>query len=209
MTDNNRQLNTNQRDPEDNALDRELNAALAKFTAVEPRAGLEERVLANLRAEQEHAAEHSWWRWPAIAVLTAAIVVTVFATWRSRKPAQNIAEQHPAATTPANGHAGTRVANNGGGGSTRPRETAPTRKLKPHAVSHSVAMGPSKPMLDKFPSPQPLSVQETILTRYVANYPDHAALIAQARTEELRRDSAEETGEAASANGQNSRQQNK
>src|ERR1700693_710302 len=99
MTDNNRQLNTNQRDPENNALDRELNAALAKFTAVEPRAGLEERVLANLRAEQEQAAERSWWRWPAMAVLTAAIVVTVFATWRSGKPAQNIAEQHPAATT--------------------------------------------------------------------------------------------------------------
>ncbi len=208
MTDNNRQLNTKQRDPENAALARELNAALAKFAAVEPRAGLEERILANLRIEQKHAAERSWWRWPAIAVLAAAIVLTVFATWRLGKPAQNIAEQHPAAATPANGHAGTQVANNGGGSSTRPRETASTRKVKLHAVSHSVAMGPSK-KLDKFPSPQPLSVQETILTRYVENYPDHAALIAQARTEELRRDSAEEMGEAASTNGQNSRQQNK
>ena len=37
-----------ERDP----LDRDLDAALAKYAAVEPRAGLEDRVLANLRAER-------------------------------------------------------------------------------------------------------------------------------------------------------------
>ena len=36
------------------------------------------------------------------------------------------------------------------------------------------------PKLDQFPSPQPLSEQEKILTNYVAQYPEHAVLIARA-----------------------------
>ena len=65
------------------------------------------------------------------------------------------------------------------------------------------------PKLEQFPSPQPLSEQEKILARYVNTYPEHAALIAQARTEELRRDSAEEMGEAGLAGNENSQQRNK
>ena len=43
------------------------------------------------------------------------------------------------------------------------------------------------------------------LFRYAAlRHPEHAALIAQARSDELRRDSAEEMAVAASADGQNS-----
>jgi hypothetical protein len=188
------------------ALDRELDAALAKFAAVEPRAGLEERVLANLRIEQQHAAERSWWRWPAVATLAALIVVTVFVIWRSSRPAQNIVEQHQSATTRTNGQDGTKVVNNGGG-SIRPHQASGRPSL--HTASHAVAVVASAPKLDQFPSPHPLSVQETILTRYIEDYPDHAALIAQARTEELRRDLAEEMGEAASGSGQNSQQRNK
>ena len=56
------------------------------------------------------------------------------------------------------------------------------------------------PKLDQFPSPQPLSEQEKILESYVANYPEHAALIARARAEELRRDAAEEMGSGEAGN---------
>jgi len=41
-----------------------------------------------------------------------------------------------------------------------------------------------------------LSEQERILADYVADYPEHAALIARARTEALRQDGAEEMREA-------------
>jgi hypothetical protein len=44
-----------------------------------------------------------------------------------------------------------------------------------------------------------LSEQEKILESYVANYPEHAALIAQAREDALRRDMAEEMKDAAAA----------
>ena len=40
-------------------FDRMLDAALAKYAAVEPRTGLEERVLANLRAEQARVPDHA------------------------------------------------------------------------------------------------------------------------------------------------------
>ena len=46
------------------ALDRELDAALAQYGAGEPRAGLEQRVLTNLRAERKKIASRTWWRWP-------------------------------------------------------------------------------------------------------------------------------------------------
>jgi hypothetical protein len=48
------------------------------------------------------------------------------------------------------------------------------------------------PKLQQFPSPQPLSDQEKILANYVSEYPEHAALIAQARMEMSRRDQEEE-----------------
>jgi hypothetical protein len=51
--------------------------------------------------------------------------------------------------------------------------------------------------LDHFPSPRPLSEQEKILQDYVARYPGHAALIAQARAEALRQDLAEEMKDAS------------
>jgi len=212
MTDGNPlQHGFNDQDPKHDALDRQLDAALAKYAAVEPRTGLEERVLAslrlaNLRIEQQRAATRSWWRWPVVAALTAAIALTVSLVWRSAESTHRITVQHPPALAQTNA-AGTEVANEGRSGSI-PRPLKPVRTRKPHAVSHAVTVVAFAPKLDQFPSPQPLSEQETILARYVTKFPDHAALIARARTEELRRDSAEEIGEAGSA-GQNSQQRNK
>jgi len=46
-----------------------LDAALAKYAAAEPRAGLDERVLANLRAERARVTERACWRWSIVAPL--------------------------------------------------------------------------------------------------------------------------------------------
>ncbi len=192
----------------DGALDRELDSVLAKYAAVEPRAGLGDRILANLRIEQKHAAKRSWWQWPAVAALSALILVAVSVTWRSWMPAQNIAKQRPRATTQANGNDATQLAHNAGILSIGSREGGPRRRLKPHALSDPATIVVPAPKLEQFPSPQPLSEQETILTRFVANYPEHAALIAQARSDELRRDSAEEMNQAVSASNENSQQRN-
>jgi hypothetical protein len=174
------------------SLDRELDAALAKFTTAEPRAGLEDRVLANLRAEQQHTAKRSWWRWPAVAVLAAGIVVTVFAAWRSEKPA-HIVEQHPSATTYRQDR--TMVVNNGGSVSILPHEAA--RRPKPRPAGRTAAVAIPPPKLDQFPSPQPLSEQEKMLAGYVAGHRQQAILIARVRTAELKKDWPEEMDEAS------------
>lgn len=171
-------------------LDRKLDAALAKFTAAEPRTGLEDRVLANLRAQQAHVTERSWWRWPALAALMAAIVLIVFLAWRSERPVRKTAS-NLSATTQIDEHAGTQ-ANQGGSVATQLNDAGSARHLKPRAVSHSVRVASPAPKLDQFPSPQPLSEQERILAGYIARFPEQAALVAQARADARRRDAAEE-----------------
>jgi hypothetical protein len=204
MTDSkHRQDAMNKKDMENDVFDRDLDLVLARFATVEPRAGLEERVLANLRTKQDRAEERSLWRWPALAALAAVLLVTVSLVWRSAKSKPDITVQHPLQST----HFETQVAGNRGVGSVPPQEAGSKTRFKPPAVSHTVPETASAAKLDQFPSPQPLSEQEKILAGYVTKYPEHAALIAQARTEELRRDSAEEMGEAASY--ENSQQRNK
>jgi hypothetical protein len=173
-----------------NALDRELDAALSKFAAVGPRTGLEDRILANLRGQQARVPQRSWWRWPALAALAAAIVVTLFLAWRPQSPVQKIAS-NPSATTQIDGHVGTET-NNGRSDATQLSDVRSGRRLKPRAVSHAVRVASAAPKLDQFPSPQPLSEQERILARYIANFPQQAALVAQARADAQRRDAAEE-----------------
>jgi hypothetical protein len=215
MTDSNpRQDGGNQGDreswpgSENDRLDRELDATLAKYAAVDPRPGLEERVLANLRAEQERAVEHSWWRWPVLGIAAVVIVAAASLVSRSGKLAPNVATQHSSATIETHDPARTQLAKNGERGTIRPHEGGPGGLVNAHAASHPSTVVPPAPKLEQFPSPQPLSEQERILADYVADYPDHAALIAQARAEALRRDSAEEIREAAAGLDENSKRSN-
>ena len=50
-------------------LDDQLEAALAKYAAVEPRTGLEERILANLKSRPSSSTRVAWWRWPPSSLL--------------------------------------------------------------------------------------------------------------------------------------------
>jgi hypothetical protein len=170
--------------PKRTALDDQLDAALAQYTAIEPRAGLENRVLARLKAQQNRPAAVPWWRWAA--VVAVAVIVLTFVVGRVRKvgrdqvvhqsltPAQEIKPEIEANATSTNRH-------KPGGSSIG----------KPKQQTAQVAAAPIK--LEQFPSPRPLSQQEEILAEYVANYPEHAALIAEARTEVLRREAKEQS----------------
>jgi hypothetical protein len=202
MTDNNSQKgNADQRDA--NArLDRELDAALAKYATAEPRPNLQDRILANLRAEQKRAPEHARWRWAAAAM--AVLVLFLSLTLRSKKPEKNnmVAHQSPAT-------AQTQAANQTGPSPIQPHEEASQKHAAHRTISHLATAAAASPKLDQFPSPRPLSEQEAILARYVTKYPQHAALIAQARTEELRRDSLEEIRPASPDDDEKSPQPNK
>lgn len=53
-----------------------LDAALGQYRSVEPRAGLEERILTNLQIKRQ-TARWFWWQWgPGLA--SAAVIVTLF-----------------------------------------------------------------------------------------------------------------------------------
>ncbi len=73
-------------DRKQDELDRMLDAALAKYAAVEPRTGLEDRILANLRAERTRVPDRAWWRWSVAGALAAVVVVALALAWRSGKP---------------------------------------------------------------------------------------------------------------------------
>jgi len=172
-------------------FDRMLDAALAKYAAVEPRTGLEERVLANLRAEQARVPDHGWWRWSAIAAVAAVIVVAVALSLRSDKPSHPVVANHPPTPVQARKERGTEIISIEQGSGTRPARPSTERKpeMRPSPPEGAIA---GAPKLEQFPSLQPLSEQEKLLQNYVAENPEQAVLLARARTEALRQDQLEE-----------------
>ena len=166
-------------------LDRALDAALAKYAA-EPRSGLEERVLANLRAETARESVRAWWQWSVLAALAAAAVIAVALSWRTGSHRATPV----AVTTPATQAASTQVARSGEQSGVRKLGREAGKTPKHHAAAATVAVEP--PKLDQFPSPQPLSEQEKLLRAFVAENLERAVLIARARSEQLRQDELEE-----------------
>ncbi|MFZ0958647.1 MAG: hypothetical protein WAN60_20060 [Candidatus Sulfotelmatobacter sp.] len=164
-------------------LDHELDVALAKYAAIEPRAGLEDRVLASLRAERERAAPKVWWRWPAASLAAALIVAAGFLMRRPGNPTPEIAAHQPAATTQGDKQSGTRIASNDASSPVRHTVSAVAKRPARHGVRPPQAILASGPRLDHFPSPRPLSNEEKLLVLYVRDFPQDAVMIARAQAE--------------------------
>src|SRR5215471_4688057 len=164
-------------------LESTLDAALTKYAAAEPRVGLEERILANLRTVETRAGDRVWWNWRIATALAFVLIVAAALAWRwgIRLP---IVKQPPTSTSPVSTEA-THHEKSPGTSS----EKAMRRKVR-HLIEHEVVVA-AKPKLDVFPPPLPLSEQEKILAIYVAQYPEHAALVAEARMDALRQEDEE------------------
>jgi hypothetical protein len=164
-----------------------LDAALAKYAAAEPRAGLDERVLANLRAERARVTERACWRWSIVAPLAAIVIVALALAWKSGKQSQIVAQHHPSTTTQAPKEPTKQTASN----SMRDLIPSPERGRMPRTNARGsrlkvvVANSPNldQPKLDQFPSPRPLSEGERLLVRYVQNFPQEAEVIAKEQAE--------------------------
>jgi len=183
----------------DESLNNALDAALTQYAAVEPRVGLEERILANLETGRKRAPVVRWWGWAAAAAFAVAIVfVAITLVWRSG-PRPGAIARHTPPVTQNPGHSGTKTAQNGGGEPLRSSHRASGRKSTTHSLAQSPAVAAAVPRLDQFPSPRPLSEQEKILASYVVNYPQHAALLAQAHAEDLRQDLADDVAKHRAA----------
>ena len=172
-------------------LDVALDAALAEYASVEPRAGLEERILANLRAGDALVAHGTWWIWVFGAGLAAVVLVAGTLAWRTTTATVPRVAIHPpnARPVPAPPQQPIQVAH-----SAPQKKPAPRTLLQPLPRQEAVA---SNPKLDVFPSPLPLSEQERLLAIYVGQFPEHAALVAEARMADLRQEAEERRAIAA------------
>lgn len=169
----------------DKQIDKMLDSLLANYSSVEPRPGLETRILANLklanpRDGEGREASRGWWtlKWLwAGAALAALIVASVILLGGHRKEkAPVVVHELPAPARPQPPQP-----------QPKPPEIAPqmATKQREHR-SHRAAMVASaqnsglKPELRpaNFPTPFPLSEQERLMLAYLNNRP-HEEVIAQ------------------------------
>jgi hypothetical protein len=179
MREKNQEQEKRFRGSENNALDLALDAALAKYAAVEPRIGIEDRILVNLRTQPVRVANHKWWSW-SMAVALVVVVAAVLAL-RSGTPSHPVIANHPAVTTQTPTERGTQLASRDDSAAS-PREHAQIRRAVAHPSRPKTVVA-ADPKLDQFPSPQPLSDEELALARYVRDFPQEAVLIAKAQEE--------------------------
>jgi hypothetical protein len=164
-------------------LDELLDRALHNYGAVEPRIGLEGRVLARLQAEREKPAGGAG-RWVLATTAAAAAAALGIALFRSVPPRPAPA---PLPAVASIGHPPM-------AGSPRPPVLSQSRP-KPHTLStgypaagasarplEANAIAETLPKRDRFPTPEPLSEQEQMLAIYVQQFHREATLMARAQT---------------------------
>jgi hypothetical protein len=164
------------------AFNHQLDAALAKLAASEPRAGLEDRILANLRSAPVPSPRIAWWMWPAVAAAVIVVAITGSLLWKPRTPVKNIQARTAPIVKPVLtksieiAEAKDLAAND------TQSVSIPSPRIKHHdARRQAVAAAAKPPKLDQFPSPQPLSQEELALVKYVKQFPQDATLVAQAQ----------------------------
>jgi len=162
-------MDDKERDP---FVDQLLDASLARYAEVEPRPGLEERLLAGVRAEPPRPL---WWRWawlPATAGAVVLIVAGAIVLSERREPvrlAPPVARTAEAPAPPAPAPS--------------PKETVPAARVKatPLAPRSATVLLAALPRREEFPSTAPLSEQERLLLRYVQGTPREELLAAGLR----------------------------
>jgi len=164
---------TSMHSSEDNALDCVLDAALAKYSDVEPREGLNKRIMANLCAKPKSAVR-IWWRWGLGVGAVAVVAVALALAWRSVSTRPPEITQHKRVVAPSAPEA-PQIAHHDRDVVT-PLHSPIRRKV---ALRPRVEVVATAPKLDVFPSPHPLSDQELALARYAKNFPADAKVVAE------------------------------
>lgn len=165
--------------PERDELDLLIDSALRDYA--EPRAGLEQRMLARVSGEAERPSPRRWiWAALVAPVVAALILLAYFVPTPPHSHPEQMA--HAPAVVPTTPVAITPAApesRNVGSPSHTPRRG----KITNRALSESIA----RPKLDIFPTPETLSPGEQALIRFAAQAPeaDRKALVAaQQRVDE-------------------------
>ncbi len=186
-------------------IDDLLDNALKQYGAVEPRAGLEDRVLAAVQAEARtegrQVTPRNWSWWPAVvacAVLLLSVAVA-FLGWNHRADTWAAKSQAPAVSAPrqspekVSGKASQDLAKASPHAWSDGRPSGKVRAGSRPSVARELSQAPH---LEQFPSPRPLSEQEIMLARFVEQFPREAAMIARAQTRLLAQEEEEMQREA-------------
>lgn len=184
-------------EPSEDEFDRILDAALAKYASAEPRTGLEERILATLHSSEIPVSHSAWSRW-RLALALAAVLMALLIGLRSSKPNSEVARHQ----TPVQLRS-----------SEAEHRLGPDVDVHKHQALIDISAAstitirrkpkvPKNPKLDVFPSPHPLSEQEEMLARYVAQFNDEAVIVARVRSEGMRVDRAKEMQEVEQSRNQ-------
>lgn len=180
--------NDSKPDLQQDRFDQWLDSAFQQYGDVEPRAGLERRILANLESVPRPPVIVHRWGW-ALGVGTFAVLCIAMAFWvageiHSRKAIVAVAPapHRPGLEFPHNTQSSAALAH------------VVKHRARRHVVQPQLEIA-KEPRLETFPSQRPLSEQEQLLTRYARDFPGQAAWVAMAQTkrqEELERLIADE-----------------
>ena len=166
-----------------------LDAALGQYSKVEPRTGLEHRVLANLQSERNRIELQRGLWWAAGTVTVAAVIVAV--VWLGKtEPLKNPVRSAETAIARHGEDAGKYVES-----VPQPRFTQHAKKVVRHRSTGPrarVLQVVTSPKLDQFPSQRSVSRQELLLIRYLQENPNTKALLeARVPREALKTESLE------------------
>ena len=165
----------------DQSAENWLDTALKQYGRSEPRPGLENRVLANLHAEQARLTLWPWWWRPVAAAVTIAIVTGGALFLRQKPGVAGGTISNRAAVATRNQEPEPRVAS-----ASRPHVAS--RQPRRSRSENHIAQPSSEPRLEQFPAPTPLSEQEVMLARYARVHREEAILVARARAELLKQE---------------------
>jgi hypothetical protein len=161
------------RDQEQKKVEELLDSMLAAYSAVDPRPGLETRVLANLKAAREK--QRPWfglhWMWAGAAAAVIAVIALIFLL-RSEEKRQSPAIEAVHTTQPA-----PKIAREQG------TERPPAHPATVHPVRNAGTQQIADTRPDVFPTPTPLSDQEKLLLRYLAGTP-REEIVAQSHVDD-------------------------
>ncbi len=155
-------------------LDELLERTLARYSAAEPRPGLEQRIFATLQGQQLESAP--WWRWRWLPAAAAAVILIAAALVFTRREAvppspEALVARPPSAATPV-----------------APVKLVPAPPTvasiprRPTAQANVVAV---LPRFEQFPRPGTLTEDERLLQQYLDRAPREVLLASVSKHEPL------------------------
>ncbi len=162
---------------QDKLAEQLIDEALKRHSLVEPRFGLEQRILSKL-AERQLAVRRT--RWLAVlvpAALALAVVVAMLFGHKMQTPYPLVAVKEIPPAPSQQAALPERQPLKAG----RTISASRLRSVRPSGVPKTESI----PRMARFPSPQPLSTQEQLLVRYVTQHPKEAVQFAKLQQEPL------------------------